>query len=265
MDRNTLLELIPAYALGALDEVERQEVEVWLETDAEARQLLIEYEAVADVLAFAVSARQVPSTTRTGLEQRLAARRSGQSNHIEAIPPQSETPEKSNVRSISRLWISLGAAAAVFIVIVVGFIVIQRANQLSPEEQRIAAVRDLYYSLVDAEGTQRIPIDAVMEGVQGDLVISPDGEDVILRLAELPLIEENQAYELWALEEAGLQSAGLYYWADGHGPYYLQLDLSRPIDLYQQLGMSIEPEEGSPLGNAPSGPQIWGLVLATQQ
>ena len=48
MDRETLLDLIPAYALGALDSEERAEFEAWLSTDSDGRRLLAEYQAVFD-------------------------------------------------------------------------------------------------------------------------------------------------------------------------------------------------------------------------
>jgi anti-sigma-K factor RskA len=257
MDRDTLLELIPAYALDALDDDERLEVATLLETDAEARQLLQDYRAVVEVLPLVVSARQAPASTRTGLQQRLAERRSNQTISTEK--------SVSKVRTLPRRWVGLGAAAAVFLVAIIGFVVVQLMNQPTEEERRIAFNRETYYALVETEGTQLIPIEPQVEGLHGDLVISPDGEQVILRLAELPKLGENQAYQLWARDAVDLQSAGLFHWKDGHGPYYVMLELAKPIDQYQGFGMTIEPEAGSPLGNAPSGEGIWRLALASPQ
>src|SRR5687767_3642724 len=140
MDRDTLLDLIPAYALDALDETERLEVAALLETDAEARQLLQDYHAVAEVLSLVVSVREAPASTRTGLQQRLAERRSNQTGAA-------EKPE-SKVRTLPRRWVGLGAAAAVFLVAIIGFVVFQLANQPGEEEQRIALNRETYYALV---------------------------------------------------------------------------------------------------------------------
>src|SRR5215207_10893992 len=100
MDRDTLLDLIPAYALDALDDDERQQVAALLETDAEARQLLQDYRAVADVLPLMVSVREVPASTRTGLQQRLAERRSNQ-----VVPTEKS---ESKVRTLPRRWVGLG-------------------------------------------------------------------------------------------------------------------------------------------------------------
>ena len=57
MTRDDLLELIPAYALDALDTDERAEVDSLLTSDAEAQQLLADYEAVASALVFHVPER----------------------------------------------------------------------------------------------------------------------------------------------------------------------------------------------------------------
>jgi hypothetical protein len=54
-----------------------------------------------------------------------------------------------------------------------GFIVLQRANQPMTPEERVAFNRQLYYSLTETEGAQLIPIEPVMAGAEGDLVISP--------------------------------------------------------------------------------------------
>src|SRR5262245_35245263 len=75
MDRNTLLDLIPAYALGALDADERAEVDAFLATDDEARTLLAEYQAFTDSLVFSVPARPAPAHLNADLRQRLATSR----------------------------------------------------------------------------------------------------------------------------------------------------------------------------------------------
>ena len=111
----------------------------------------------------------------------------------------------------------------------------------------------------------QIPIETEVEGTYGDLVISPDGTEVILHLADLPKLAEQQAYQLWARDDEALHSAGLYHWKDGHGPYFVMLDLAKPIESYQGFGMTIEPEAGSPLGNEPSTDPIWRLALASPQ
>ena len=258
MDRETLLDLIPAYALDALDDTERQAVEALLATDAEAQQLLAEYQAVADVFVLAVPARKAPSSTRAGLQQRLAERRASSNSRADQPP---FIVEKPKPRTLPRFWIVLGAAAAVFLVLIAAFIAAQQLNP--PDEQQVASAQELYYMLQDDEGAQKIPIEPVAEGVQGDLVVSADGETAILRLAELPQIEADEAYQLWAVEDSEPLSAGLYHWADGHGPYYVRLELAKPINGYQRFGMSIEPRDGSPTPTA--GQQIWGLALASSQ
>ena len=48
--REQLLNLVPSYAIGALDEDERAEFEAWLQHDQEAQALLADYLAVADHL-----------------------------------------------------------------------------------------------------------------------------------------------------------------------------------------------------------------------
>jgi len=102
MDRNDLLDLIPAYALGALDAEERAAVETLLATDAEAQQLLAEYQGVAETLMLTAPARPAPAHLQADLKARLAAQRestTGKTGAREAAPTARPTLQKRSCKN----------------------------------------------------------------------------------------------------------------------------------------------------------------------
>jgi anti-sigma factor RsiW len=75
MNRDDLIDLIPAYALGALDADEKAEFETWLAGDLQAQALLAEYRQVADRLVIAAPLRAAPPHLQADLRRRLATTR----------------------------------------------------------------------------------------------------------------------------------------------------------------------------------------------
>src|SRR5262245_10988112 len=115
MDRNILLDLIPAYALGALDPDERAEVEAHLASDPEAQRLLAEYQEVADLLLLTVPARQAPATLADDLRRRLKT-----DAGLNAAP----TPMvvASGRRILRPAWLIPLAAAAALLILALGLL-----------------------------------------------------------------------------------------------------------------------------------------------
>jgi anti-sigma factor RsiW len=75
MNRETFRNLIPAYVLGALDEVEREAFETQLANDPEAQWLLAEYQVLTDMLVLMTPVQPTPTHLNTDLRRRLAALR----------------------------------------------------------------------------------------------------------------------------------------------------------------------------------------------
>lgn len=254
MNRNELLDLIPAYALDALDENERMMVENLLETNAEAQQLLAEYEAITDILPLATPVRSAPAHLKENLRQRLAERENlgGKSaEEAEDLPKIVQYPY--------RLFISTAAALIVMMLGIIFYI-----NQATSDEPtRVPKGLILYNEITGQSNFQRyevVPTGA--ENATGELVVSEDGSQAVLRIAELPTIAENQRYQLWLAQEEIVESGGLFYWPTGHGPYYIIMPIDHPISEYVRFGMSVEPENGSPYPDSPSGTPLFSVMVA---
>ena len=109
--REELLNLIPAYAIGALDEQERIDFEAWLQTDPEAQAILADYQIVADHLVALAPLRPAPAHLQADLRQRLTAG--------------SGDARSQRVLRRGILWI-VAAAAVLLLAAVLGAIVLVR-------------------------------------------------------------------------------------------------------------------------------------------
>jgi|FLYN01.1.fsa_nt_gi anti-sigma-K factor RskA len=248
MDRETLLDLIPAYALGALDPEERAEFEAWIATDPEARRLLAEYQTVADSLVLMAAARPAPAHLQADLRRRLAESRA---------QPSAVAPRRPAARPTSRAWFWRPLAAVAVLVLLAAAVLFWTATRVSAPND---AAAQLFAEIAQEQNARRIALTPGEGQTQlaGEFV--SDGRRAVIEVWRLPQLQANQTFEVWLIDEDGPQSGGLVEAAPPGEPTYIVLPLEKPLDEYQGFGVSIEPEGGSP-EQGPSGPRVFGVSL----
>lgn len=228
MNRETLRELIPAYALGVLSPDEARQVEALLAEDEAARALLREYQATAAALALIAPAR----TPSPELEARLLRR---------ARQPR-----------LRPLLYGLAGAAAVLVVIFAALVLSLSTAAPSAEA--------LYDQMMAEAGRVEIAlVPALTPEITGTLVYRPGEMTAVIRVANLPPLTPEQAYQLWLIDDAGSVSGGIYRLTEATN--YIQVPATRPINEYLRFGVSLEPASGSPLGNRASGPRVFSVPI----
>lgn len=241
MDRETLLNLIPAYALNALDPEERAAVERALAADPEVRQRLAEYQAVADALALAAPARLAPEHLQADLRARLAA-----------SPPRRP--------AISR-WAPFGSWAPVALGIAAALVVILAAVLLLIQPETDPGAQ-LYARIAAQPDARRLALTPAMADVTGgELVMTADGGQAVIRVDQLPVLGDEQTFQLWLVDATSTRSGGLFRSERAAGPHYIVIPLDKPAADYQAFGVSLEPAGGSPLPDGPSGPRVFRVSL----
>lgn len=254
MERQELLDLIPAYALGALDVDERTEVESLLHTDHEARQLLAEYQAITEAMVVMTPARRAPFALQEDLRRRLRDTAQPELPTLQASVPRR--------RFNPYIWVPMAAVAA--ILVIVGALLLWQGSPGSGPER-------LYGQLVAQAGARRIPLQAGQDlngqtfPTQGELVISEDGQQAVIRVENLPALQSNQTFQLWLVETQtpdAPQSGGLIQFANPAGSNYIALPLDKPASAYAGFGMSLEPAGGSKSPVGPSGPRVFEVALS---
>lgn len=244
MDRETFLNLIPAYALGALDEDERAEFEAHLNADAEGRALLAEYQALANTLVLTAPVREAPAHLGADLRARVQARQSAEP---------AETPKASG--PVWTRWLAVAAILALVFGIIWG------ATQL--ETGNLPQGQQLYDQLMATSGSLHVDVTPGEEftSITGELVASPGSNKAVIRVEHLPSLPENQTYQLWLSGPDGVTSGGLFRAGSPDAPTYIVLPLDQPFEHYQGCGVSLEPAGGSPFPNKRSGPRVFNVRL----
>ncbi len=240
MDRETLLDLIPAYALGALDPEERAAFERALAADPEAQQRLAEYQAVAEALPLAAPARLAPAHLQADLRRRLAASR----------PRRRFAP---TWRLSARGWALAAVGAAALVAIAAAVLLLQPQGD---------AAAQLYARIAAQPDVRRVALTPAMPDVTGgELLMTADGQQAVIRVDRLPILGEEQTFQLWLVDAAGARSGGLFRYDRAAGPFYIIVPLEKPASAYEAFGVSLEPAGGSPLADGPSGPRVFRVNL----
>ncbi|WP_144721939.1 anti-sigma factor domain-containing protein [Cellulosimicrobium sp. TH-20] len=229
-DRPEVRDLLPAYALDAVDDVERRAVERLLAADPDARRELDEYRDV--VAAFTVESAPPPALRDTVLA-RVAASEA-------TLPPAGERTGGVVVdlaaarRARRRRWTGLAAAVAAVVAVAVPTTVAVRATQ---EQSRLEARADaIERMLADPDAT--ILHGDVAGGGQASVLAA--GDDMYFRASDLPDTGDDRDYQLWVVEPDGaVVSAGVLDVQDG--------STSRLVQGEPGVGMAVtvEPAGGS--------------------
>lgn len=245
MDRSELLDLIPAYALEALDPDEKRQVEALLKSDPEAQRLLAEYQDMSSNLILATPAKRAPAHLQDDLRKRLAANRPTQS--APSIP--APIPAIPAPRRRMSVWIPLVAAAAVIAII---FGVLSYLNR-NPAEV-------LYNQIKGTSGYKTMPIPgADATTPSGEMITLPDGSRAVIRMTRMPALEADRTFQLWLIDDTGAHSGGLFPFTQADSTYYVVVPLNdKKVMDYKAYGVSVEPIGGSA---APSTTPI--VVIST--
>lgn len=235
-----IFNLIPAYALGSLDEEEKIIVETHMADCETCRSELESYSRVVDDLPLAVKTRQAPGDLKASIFKQLGEDRQS------ADPQPAESwfdRLKSTFLSTAPVW----GAASLVLVIVLLFSNLFLLNNL----QDVETVRQTELTTVAMVATDYTP------EATGTLVISMDGEYGVLVVDALPILDESQQYQLWLIYDGQRASGGVFSVNDeGYGS--LSVSSEKPLSSYPAFGITIEPAGGSP---GPTGEKVLGGEL----
>ncbi|MDR7383918.1 anti-sigma factor [Promicromonospora iranensis] len=244
-------DLLPGYALHALDDLERRSVDRLLESDADARRALDEYHEV--VASFTVDT-EPPAGLRASVLDRVrntpqvssTSAPSGSSGTVEsssaaAVPP-ADGPAAGgggdivdlSARRRTRRWgVALTAVAAAAAVAVPTTIAVQATAERDRLREQSEIVSEM---LVDPDAS--ILRGTVEGGGQASVLVADD--DMFFRADDLPEPAPGRAYQLWVVAEDGsVSSAGVLSVRDG--------ETASLIQGVEGIGMAVtvEPEAGS--------------------
>jgi len=243
-------ELLPAYALGALDGAELRELEAHLAAGCdECRRQLDLWEGDLEELAASVEP-VVPSETTRRRVQRLAG------GGAPAARP----------RPAPR-WVSVAAAAVLLLAAGLGW----RQVRLGVELDRLGAERDALarqvsgldqqlglaraqtqrmaesLAIIASPGARSIQLAGLGPTPQasGNTFVNPQRGKAIFYAFDLPALAADKTYQLWWIEDGKPVSAGTFD-VDERGAASVQVERLAPTGIIQAWAVTIEPKGGVP-------------------
>jgi anti-sigma-K factor RskA len=254
MTTEEVQDLIPLYALGALDVMTAREVERYLRNaPAAERRELAEFREIAALLPYALPASAAPVNLRNQLL--------GQVGVATTAAPMKERVAESKPSVWQRwlesftLWPQLAAAAAA-LVVTVGCGYLYRQNQRLHDE-RLALTQQV--ASVKAEQQAQIeqvlaPLNRIltMKGVTAQnasakIVWDTQQQRWLLQVYDLPAPPADKDYQLWYVtKDAKLSAAVFRPDARGRTTLELQLPSNVNVETLAATAVTLEPKGGVP-------------------
>ncbi len=223
-------DLLAAYALDALDELERETIQTALDGDLQLQTELTEYHETLAVLASAVE--YAPSTPSAavwnGIEQAIAGDRA-------AVEAPSFTPVQEAKRR--RFTIRMLSAVAGASMVAAAFFGIQLSTDGQPD--LLAAAADL-----QAQASTKTVALTDSGGLAVDLVLGADGIGYVYA-DQLPALDEGRSYQLWAISDNGIISAGIFG-SEGIVPFHTDGTVSG-FAITEEVAGGVEASQNDPV------------------
>lgn len=210
-------DLAAAYALDALDDVERVRFETHLAGCKACRRDVAGFgDALAELAA------RSPAPLPPGMRDRVMAR-------VEETPQESRRPPSHGSRNLL-----MGAAAAVVAVVTVAALLVG------------GLFDDPVDKVLTADDARQITLESeVVEGAV--LTFSPGLAQAVFAARDLPPVGPDETYELWLIDDDGPTPAGLF---TPHKDGSILVLVDGEVFSGVTLGLTVEPVEGS---DAPTG------------
>jgi anti-sigma-K factor RskA len=208
-----------AYALGALDESEREEFEGSLAAHPELQAEVDELGSVADLLALAPQEYEPSPELRRNL--------------LDRIGDVSDAPPQRRARFRGKIFGPGGLAAAAAVLAVVGLFLWNASLRGEVEDLR---------GTLETRETHELQGFGPAEDVRGEVVEVGDGRAVLVA-ENLPPTPEGEVYETWLMHDDIPEPAGLFESGDG-GDAAAPIEGS--IDEADAVAVTVEPSGGSP-------------------
>jgi len=224
-----VLDSLPDYALGCLDEAEVRTVSEHLAGCYLCRTELDSFQTIADGLALAVPDATPPAV----LKQRLVDR-------VRGLKPAQPQPRREG---FLRRLLPLGGIISLLLILALTLATVllwQRMNRLEV--------------LTGPQGMRAIALHSADLAPQasGFVIVGADGRNGVLVVDQMPPLNPEHEYQLWLIHN-GDNTSGAVFSVDEYG--YRGVRIMAPESLldYSALQVTIEPAGGSA---APTGEQV---------
>lgn len=230
-----VVDLIPEFALGLLDEADATPVHAHLELCAACQAELAAYLKVVEQLPLAVPMMEPPAHLKDEVLTRVRP------------TPRSEEPERRSwwqeMRTVFQRSTPALAGVSLVLVILLGIINLVLWNQVRELTQ---AAQEPAMRVVSLASTDNL------SEASGIMIISKNGKYGTLVVDDLPELDHDKQYQLWLIRDGERTSGGVFsVYSSGYA--VMEIDAPEPLSNYPAFGITIEPAGGSP---APTGDRV---------
>ncbi|MDQ4078394.1 MAG: anti-sigma factor [Chloroflexota bacterium] len=261
-----ILDLLPAYVLGALEPEEMLTIDRYLTQQHQLLAELEELESATAQLAYTAPEASLPSDAKRRLMARVQADLQGE------VPASArrETERDNTVLGMFRRWFSnlwLWRSAAALSLVVLLFLLLytsQLQEQLGEVEEQVVELEQDNQALVQQLelNQQRLAIlltsqrVVVLPGTEAapdaQGIFCQSGNQGLLAWQGLEPLSEEQSYELWLIPAEGAPVPAGLFAVEDIGPSSTPIDVPSDVE-YATVGVSVEPRGGS---EQPTGPIV---------
>jgi anti-sigma-K factor RskA len=272
---NHIEELLPFYALGALTDEERGQVEAYLKEHPEVRAQIEEMEIAASALPYGVSPVEPSDRPKQTLMARIEADQRARSSI-----PREESRSRATRNWFMRIQPSFISALSLLVAAIaltlmfasnrevsrLGREVAELHNTLLAQTTRVEQLNNALIAQANrleqlnsqlGEVNAKLPEvtpsalktfviggTEVQPDAHGQLIADPNSQSAVLVVSGLAPLPSGKIYQIWLIEGSTPKSAGLLQ-VDALGQGVSVLTPEKAIASFDALGISIEPEEGS--------------------
>lgn len=243
-------DLFPLYALDALTDEERAQVDAYVAANPEARSRLAEMMRTASALPYDASPVEPSPVVKASVMNRIGA----------DVRARSASPRPNADSGLARMWRELrsgwampalaglsmlAAALAIIWAISLNGEVVRLRDQMTALNRELSAQRDTLVK-ISAPGAQAVAIAGTehQPDAHGQLIADPAGTSAVLVVSGLARLGPGEVYQFWLIRGDAPVSAGLFR-VDEQGLAVLSVASIESIGSFDAMGVSIEPEGGS--------------------
>lgn len=254
-----LLDLIPAYSIGATDAEETRFVEANVATYPEAMAELGRFRDMGDTLLHSAEPMSPPATLRERIMTSVAS--DGGSETVRAVSFEAQVVQFMDVRrwSLSKIV----AAAAILMLVFSNLYWWNQVKEARDDKDIVTTQleeRDVFLAaLSNATNTRWVELSPLDTEGATDAVAAviwePETRRALLYAQGFPPQEPDMAYQLWLIQGEQRISAGVFQVnQSGNGTFVFST--SESLENFDGLGITPEPATGSP---QPTGdPVVFG-------
>lgn len=268
---DTVAALVPAHSIGATDDDEANIVHTLLADCPQAAGELAHYSQLAELLLYSAPPVIAPPAVAARLRNAMTA------PNLPGIRPPLlpghtlgsgaigyDGLDSGKIKKSSRRWSFsyLTTVAATLLLLALNGTLLVQNRQLQTRQTALAnelAQQNRALILLSAEAPEEVELfdpDGAT-AAQADILWNTSLGIAVVYVRAFPTSQPDQAYQIWLNQGDLKTSAGLFQ-VDDSGMGLLVFPLQQSLDLYDSIGITPEPQTGSPGPTAP--PVVRGPV-----